>query len=184
MHDLRGGVWWADGVPRYRRAVVPGGTLFFTVVTYRHRPLCADPWARPTVLSIDDDPDISQAIQIKLAQYGVDVLRAFNGEQGYSIAVEQRPAAIITDLVLPEAEGAYMFRRLRSNDDLSEIPIIVLTGNSYPAVKQQMLALGVEGFLTKPLVFNQLLRLLREHIEIPKQASSQLAMTSGNPATD
>ena len=46
VHDVRGGVWYADDMPRYRRAVVPGGTFCFTVVTDRRRTLCADPWAR------------------------------------------------------------------------------------------------------------------------------------------
>jgi hypothetical protein len=46
MHDLHGGVWWADGMPRDRRAVLTGGTFFFTVVTYRRWPLFADPRVR------------------------------------------------------------------------------------------------------------------------------------------
>lgn len=50
MHDLRGGIWWADGMDR--RAGVPRGSFFFTVVSFRHHPLCADPWGRRMLGSV------------------------------------------------------------------------------------------------------------------------------------
>lgn len=126
---------------------------------------------RPTVLSIDDDQDISKALQMKLKPHGVECLFAFSGDQGYEMALEHQPDVIITDLVLPEAEGIYIVRRIRSNPLISDIPIIVLTGQSYPAIKHQILSMGVEAFLTKPIAINQLLKELQTFIPVSTMAS-------------
>ena len=87
---------------------------------------------------------------------------------------------IITDLVLPEAEGIYIMRRIRSNPLLSEIPIIVLTGQSYPAIKHQILSLGVEAFLTKPVSINELIKELQSVIPIKYTLTQETATISFN----
>ncbi|HAW26995.1 MAG TPA: hypothetical protein DCY03_02580 [Planctomycetaceae bacterium] len=134
----------------------------------------------PIVLSIDDDRDISKALQMKLKPHGVECLSAFTGDQGYEMAVEHMPDVIITDLVLPEAEGIYIMRRIRSNPLLSEIPIIVLTGQSYPAIKHQILSLGVEAFLTKPVSINELIKELQSVIPIKYTLTQDTATISFN----
>ncbi|WP_417377959.1 response regulator [Gimesia sp.] len=130
----------------------------------------------PVVLSIDDDRDLTKSLQMKLKPHGVVCLTAHTGQQGYEMAVEHRPDVIITDLVLPETEGIYIVRRIRSNPSLSEIPVIVLTGQSYPAIKHQILSLGIECFLTKPVTINELIQELQNVITIPS-IDSPLAET-------
>jgi CheY-like chemotaxis protein len=126
---------------------------------------------QPKVLCIDDDVDIPKVIGIKLERYGVKVISAPNGEQGYRTALMQKPDVIISDIVLPEGEGCYIINRLKSQASTAHIPVIILTGQSYPEIKQQLLTMGVAGYLTKPLDFDDFLRELRQHIDFADHPS-------------
>ncbi|MBN2473093.1 MAG: response regulator [Pirellulales bacterium] len=123
---------------------------------------------RPVVLCVDDDPDVSRAIAVRLRQYGVDVVRAFSGTQGFWMGLDYRPDVIIIDLRMPEGEGDYLFGRFQSHALTKDVPVIVLTGVTNPGVKRQMLSLGAAAYLTKPVVFDELLRELRPYIALPQ----------------
>ena len=127
-----------------------------TPTTYR-----AMPSKRPRILCIDDDPGIPDAISLRLARYGIDVIPAFQGMEGFWTALDAQPDAIICDLVMPGGEGSHIVSRLKSHALTKDVPIMILTGYKNPAVKRQLLCLGISAYLTKPLVFDELLRALR-----------------------
>lgn len=116
---------------------------------------------QPTVLCIDDDPEISRILGIRLENYGVHVLRAYHGMHGFWLAMTERPDLIITDMRMPQGEGDYVAECLKNNSDTCQIPIFVLTGQKDAGLKQQMLNLGVDEYLIKPVEFDE----LREHLE-------------------
>ena len=117
---------------------------------------------RPTILCIDDDPDLSEALKLRLVQYGIDVIARYRGIDGFWAVLDTRPDAIICDLVMPGGEGNYIVGRLKSHARTKDVPIIILTGHgNNPAIKRQMMMLGATAFLTKPLVFDELLDELR-----------------------
>jgi|GEM_PF-3228260 DNA-binding response OmpR family regulator len=122
------------------------------------------------ILCIDDDPDVSRILKKRLAAYGADVVRAFSGMQGFWTALDSPPDVIILDLAMPDGDGSYIVGRLRSHPLTEKVPIIMLTGQTNPGVKRSMLALGIGVYLTKPLKFDQLLRSLRDYIDLPATA--------------
>jgi DNA-binding response OmpR family regulator len=124
---------------------------------------------RPKVLCIDDDPKISESLKIRLECYGIEVFRAFDGMPGYWTALDTKPDVIITDLGMPDGDGNYVFGRLQMNPLTKNIPVIVLTGETNPAVKRHLLASGVAACFCKPMVFDELLQELRRHIDLPKK---------------
>lgn len=134
----------------------------------------AEPTTRPTtpiVLLIDDDPDVSKAIKLRLRPYGVEVLRAFNGMQGYWMALKDRPDAIVSDYTMPEGYGNWLLGRLKGHSATKDIPVIILTGRTiggkpdYP-LERTLLSLGASAYLTKPLDFNALVAELRRHVRL------------------
>jgi DNA-binding response OmpR family regulator len=127
-----------------------------TPTTYR-----AMPSKRPTILCIDDDPEIPDALSLRLERYGIDVIPAFQGMQGFWTALDARPDAVLCDLVMPGGEGNHIVRRLKSHALTKDVPILILTCHKNPAVKRELLSLGVSAYLTKPLVLDQLLDELR-----------------------
>ncbi len=139
---------------------------------------------RVTVLCIDDDPDISKIIKMRLVAYGVEVLRAFSGMHGFWTALDSRPDVIICDMSMPDGEGNYIIGRFKSHPLTENVPLIILTGQANPGVKRTMLSQGVSAYLTKPLAFDQLLQALRAHIDLPEKpldaSPSSLVLSAGS----
>jgi CheY-like chemotaxis protein len=134
----------------------------------------------PKVLLIEDDPDYSRALQIKLRAYGIEVLRAFNGTHGVQMAWEKTPDLIITDYTMPEGYGNYVLRRLKDDRSTMDIPVIVLTGRRIMgqadhALERDLANLGAVRYFTKPVAFEELLAEIRKHIEIPSEPCQTVA---------
>ena len=144
-----------------------------SVVNRDDPPLPSELKKQPVVLCIDDDPDISHTIMIRLRPYGVDVQRAFDGMQGFWTALDVKPDVVLLDLQIPDGEGNYVFSRFEDHPLLRNIPVIVLTGVANPAVKRTMLSMGVDAYLEKPLVFDELLRELRRHVDLPEKPQTK-----------
>jgi len=136
---------------------------------------------RPKILCIDDDPEISKILKLRLEPYGVDVLRAFNGMQGYWTAMDMKPDVIITDMSMPDGEGNYIMGRLKTRAATENVPVIVLTGQSNPSVRRLMLSIGAAAYLMKPLNLPELLSELSRHIRL-KEPTSVAVLDLTEPA--
>ena len=110
----------------------------------------------PVILCIDDDPDVSEAIALRLRTHGAKVLRAFHGMHGLSLAMTRRPDLVITDLRMPQGGGCHIIERLRNHVDTCRLPIIVLTGQRHVDPTSMAPRLRVDQFLTKPIHFDDL----------------------------
>jgi CheY-like chemotaxis protein len=124
------------------------------------------PCRTPAVLCIDDDPHVSEVIQDWLAAYEVKLLKAFFGTQGIWMAAIQMPDVIITDLRMPQGDGATVIECLKRNVQTAAIPIIVLTARHEPGLQRDIERIGASRYLTKPIHCNDLLGELQRHIEV------------------
>jgi DNA-binding response OmpR family regulator len=116
---------------------------------------------RPKIMSIDDDVDFSDILKRRLEPYGLEVFRAFSGMQGFWSSLDIQPDVIISDLQMADGDGTYMLHRLRTHSLTERTPVIILTGETNPALKRQLLAQGAEAYLIKPLNLDELLERLR-----------------------
>jgi CheY-like chemotaxis protein len=124
----------------------------------------------PVVLCIDDDPQVSEVIRDRLNDYEVKLLAAFSGMQGLWLAAINKPDVIITDLLMPMGDGATLIECLKKNGKTASIPIIVLTAKCESDIQRRMKKIGANGFLNKPVLFNDLLEELRRYIKVqPKE---------------
>ena len=122
------------------------------------------------VLCIDDDPQVSEVIRDRLYDYEVKLLSAFSGMQGLWLAATNKPDVIITDLIMPMGDGATIIECLKRNVKTASIPIIVLTAKCESYIQRHMKKIGADSFLTKPILFNDLLEELRRYIKVqPKE---------------
>lgn len=124
----------------------------------------------PTVLCIDDDPQIGETIGLRLRNYAVKVLSAHHGMQGFWQATRARPDLIITDMRMPQGSGDYLVERLRRNGDTRSVPVIVLTGRRDPELEGMMRQLGAQEFFTKPAPFGELLKAIAKYIPLAERA--------------
>ena len=137
-------------------------------------PSAASIW--PTLLCIDDDPQISEAIQLRLREYEVNVLCGYHGTHGFWLAMSERPDLIIMDMRMPQGPGEYIVECLRNNSDTQHIPVIVLTGQRGADVIQKVRQLDVQAFLTKPVLFEQLLAVIKQFISLRPQEKEPAEM--------
>jgi DNA-binding response OmpR family regulator len=123
------------------------------------------------ILIVDDDPDMRQALQIRLRANGYDVHCAATGAGAISEARKHRPDLIVLDLGLPVGDGFVVLDILKTNFTLSSIPVIVLSGRDRKANEERVLNAGGRAFLEKPVQTNEFLAVIRQVIEEKHQTS-------------
>jgi len=106
-----------------------------------------------TVLVVEDEPDIRELIRLNLEMDGFEVVTAADGEQGLRSVRNQRPDAIILDVMMPGLDGWEVLTRLKAMDDsLAQVPVVMLTARTGDLDRIRG---GIEGavrYLTKPFV--------------------------------
>ncbi len=102
------------------------------------------------ILVVDDDKQIVRLVKTYLEDSGFSVLTAFNGEDALHLVRRERPALIVLDIQLPERDGWEITRRVRADDHLAAIPILMLTARVQDTDKILGLELGADDYLTKP----------------------------------
>lgn len=80
------------------------------------------------VLCVDDDPDIRLFVVTVLEENGYTPLTATNGEEGLEIIKKERPDLVTLDVLMPRQSGIKMYRELKTDDSLKNIPVILLSG--------------------------------------------------------
>jgi len=80
------------------------------------------------VLVVDDELDMRIYVTTLLETSGFKPLSAENGDEGFLIARRERPSLIILDVMMPKESGINMYRELKNDPELSEVPVIILSG--------------------------------------------------------
>jgi two-component system chemotaxis response regulator CheY len=115
-----------------------------------------------SILTVDDSSSLRMATRIALSGAGYAVTEAADGCEGLNKAQGQKFDMIITDLNMPNMDGLSMIREIRKLPIQAGTPIIFLTTESDDAVKQQAKAAGATGWLVKPFVPDQLLKIAKK----------------------
>ena len=103
------------------------------------------------ILLVDDEDDIREVAQMSLEMTaGWDVVTAASGAEALRRVAEDRPDAILLDVMMPEMDGPATARALKASDDTAAIPIILLTAKVQAADRRRFDDLGVAGVLSKP----------------------------------
>lgn len=123
------------------------------------------------ILVVDDDPDMRQTLQIRLQANGYDVHCAEDGMGAISQARKRTPDLIVLDLGLPAGDGFVVLDTLKTNIDLSSIPVIVLSGRDRRANEERVLNAGGRAFLQKPVQTNEFLAVIRHTLDETHQKS-------------
>ncbi|OLD71048.1 MAG: hypothetical protein AUI45_02815 [Acidobacteria bacterium 13_1_40CM_2_56_11] len=113
-----------------------------------------------TILVIDDDPSVRDLMSRFLTKLDFHVVAAANGEEGFRLAKQIRPLLITLDVVMPECDGWNVLNRLKSDSELAEIPVIMVTVVDNEA---RGLDLGASNYLIKPVERDRLAILVEKH---------------------
>ena len=145
----------------------------------------------PTVLVIDDNPDIRALVRATLADTYV-VAQAQDGAQGIRLATKYIPDLIICDIMMPGIDGYETCRRLKSELITSHIPVLLLTAATDDERRTEGYACGADAYMAKPFDHKMLMARCKSLIDnrkavlqnaaTPSQASSRTDTTQGGAA--
>ncbi len=103
--------------------------------------------AEPLVLVVDDEAGVLRLMKLELTAQGFRVVTAAGGEDALRLAEEQRPDAIVLDVMMPDISGLEVMRRLRER---ANVPIILVTAKDKDSDKVRGLELGADDYVVKP----------------------------------
>jgi two-component system, OmpR family, response regulator len=133
----------------------------------------------PTVLVVDDEPNIRELVQVALQFHGCSVTTAATGKDALRQAETNRPDLIVLDVMLPDLDGFEVCRRLRASGN--EVPVIFLTARDTSSDTVTGLALGGDDYVTKPFSVESLVARVRA---VLRRASRAVVHTDAGGAAD
>lgn len=113
-----------------------------------------------TILVVDDVADNLILISLSLQDMGYRVVTASNGEDALTVAKMARPDLILMDIAMPQQDGLAATRHIREQSELTDVPVIALTAFDTEGFRQAAFDAGFNGYLTKPVDFDRLKRLM------------------------
>ena len=102
------------------------------------------------ILFLDDNPDVRLALTTLLLDEGYEVAEASDGDLGLEVARERKPDLILLDLMMPRMDGFATLRELKSDENLADVPVVVLTARRGSEDMALARALGATDYLNKP----------------------------------
>ena len=135
---------------------------------------------RPSLVVIDDDPNVLDLMSRFLTKEGFDVHTANNGRDGLELAKTKHPVAITTDVMMPGMDGWSVINALKADPATAHIPIILVTITDS---REMGVALGVFDYLAKPVDWTRLRGTL-DRLNLGAQARTVLIVEDDEAARD
>jgi CheY-like chemotaxis protein len=122
--------------------------------------------SKPLILVVDDNPSNLQMIGKLLVYDGYKVDLVENGEDALKLIEMKKPDLIVLDLVMPGIDGVDVCKKLKTDSETKDIPIIICTGNTERAYIEKCFDAGCADYTTKPVESIILLSRIKIHLEL------------------
>ena len=113
-----------------------------------------------TILIVDDSQDIRDLLKVVVGALGYSTLEAADGREALEIAKQRTPDLILMDLSMPVMDGFGATRIIREMPDIGQIPIVAVSAHNTPQHRTQALQVGCNEYLSKPVNFAELSKLI------------------------
>ena len=132
----------------------------------------------PAVLVVDDDQAITDLLRNILSRQGFEVETAANGNEGLSIAGQKVFDLIISDLMMPQLDGLGLLAKLQADNELKNIPVILLTAVDEIDKKINAWDAGVSAYMTKPFSEQEVLAVVEAMLKKNRNMPVETVSTS------
>ncbi len=105
---------------------------------------------RRRVLVVDDEPDVLLLCRVNLEFEGYEVMEASDGVEAMSRVRERRPDVVLLDVMMPRMDGWQVLSELKSDDELKDIPVVMLTAKVQDQDQIRGWSSGASEYITKP----------------------------------
>lgn len=136
-----------------------------------------------TILTVDDERDITEMLELLLTGEGYRVLVASGGAEAIRILKTEKPDLVLLDIMMPDVDGHQVCENIRSNRALNDMPILMLTAKNDIAQIAHAVDEGADGFLVKPFDVEHFLKIIKirlegERSEFYQQGSKMISSSS------
>jgi two-component system response regulator VicR len=121
------------------------------------------------VLCIEDEQEMIDLIKLILERRGFEVLGAVGGKEGLEVIRREKPDLILLDLMMPEVDGWEVYRQMKADEQVKDIPVIVVTAKAQSIDKVLGLHIAkVDDYVTKPFGPQELLKSINKVLAMEK----------------
>ena len=117
--------------------------------------------AKQTILVADDEEDVRELVAYRLTRSGYEVIDAQDGEEAFRLASERVPDLRGLDVMMPRLDGYELTRRVRAEESLRSVPVILLTARSQETDVGRGFEVGADDYLRKPFNPDELVARVR-----------------------
>lgn len=134
---------------------------------------------KPLVLVVDDESHILHVVSLKLRNAGFEVVTAEDGEEGLALALERRPALVITDYQMPYMTGLELCKALKKEEATRDIPALMLTARGFAMPEQSLAQTNIAAVLSKPFSPREVLSRVQALIgtDLSAQGGAEVSQT-------
>jgi two-component system cell cycle response regulator DivK len=116
------------------------------------------------ILVVEDQEDNRRILRDLLGNAGFELIEAESGKDALSAVIKKRPDLILMDIQLPQMDGYEATRRIKSNPEMKEVPVIAVTSYALAGDEAKARAAGCSAYVSKPLSPRALLAKVREYL--------------------
>ena len=118
------------------------------------------------ILFIEDEPTLQKAVGEILGQEGFEVLSALDGEAGLELIKKEKPDLVLLDLILPKKDGFTVLKEMKEDENLKDIPVIVLTNLEGMGDVERAMSLGATTYLVKAnYELDDVIKMIKENLK-------------------
>jgi DNA-binding response OmpR family regulator len=129
----------------------------------------------PCVLIVDDNLINIKLLAKSLTKENYRVLEAKNGNDGYNLAVSEKPDLILLDIMMPVKDGYEVCEMLKANEEIKDIPVIFITAMTETTDKVRGLSLGAVDYITKPFNSAEVLARVKKQLNLRRMHEENIS---------
>ena len=123
------------------------------------------------ILTVDDSKTIRMIVKKAFRPYDCQIFEGENGVEGLALASKEKPDLIILDITMPVMNGAEMLAKMKEDNDLKGIPVIMLTAEAGKDNVMKIVQMGVKDYMVKPFKGEQLIERVTKILPLPEKKS-------------
>lgn len=116
------------------------------------------------ILIVEDNQDSRELAVKVLKNKGYQTIEASDGEEALEKASAEKPDLILLDISIPKIDGYEVAKRLKSDEELKDIPIVALTAHAMKGDREKVIVAGFEGYISKPINVRELPDQVRSYL--------------------
>lgn len=120
-----------------------------------------------TVVIVEDEQDAAEMFAEMMRVSGYQVLTALGSQRAMALIAENKPNAVVLDIMMPDVSGLDVLKFVRSDPALARIPVVVVSARGTPADIKACLDAGATSYLVKPVGFLELKEAVEKALDTP-----------------